>query len=71
MDAFAYQEPEEEEDDQPEGFAVLFDENGAPVIRELDNVTPPDIKTIYAMLWSIIGQITASSLPDPNDKWAR
>ncbi len=68
MDAFAYQEPEEEEDDQPEGFAVLFDENGAPVIRELDNVTPPDIKTIYAMLWSIIGQITASSLPDPNDK---
>ncbi len=70
MDAFAYQEPEEEEDDddQPEGFAVLFDENGAPVIRELDNVTPPNIKTIYAMLWSIIGQITASSLPDPNDK---
>ena len=68
MDAFAYQEPEEEDDDQPEGFAVLFDENGAPVIRELDNVTPPDIKTIYAMLWSIIGQITASSLPDPNDK---
>ena len=65
MDAFAYQEPEEEEgDDQPEGFAVLFDENGAPVIRELNDVKPPDVKTIYAMLWSIIGQITASSLPD-------
>ena len=65
MDAFAYQEPEEEDgDDRPEGFAVLFDENGAPVIRELNDVKPPDVKTIYAMLWSIIGQITASSLPD-------
>ena len=58
------EEGQEEEQANNVGFAVLLDEQGAPVIRELTDVTPPDVKSIYAMLWSIIGQITASSLPD-------
>ncbi|HAW74950.1 MAG TPA: hypothetical protein DCW74_04340 [Alteromonas australica] len=67
MDAFSMQEEQEEQEEEQAkniGFAVLIDEQGAPVIRELTDVTPPDVKSIYAMLWSIIGQITASSLPD-------
>lgn len=70
MDAFSMQEEESQEEEEQAknvGFAVLLDEHGAPVIRELTDVEAPDVKSIYAMLWSIIGQITASSLPAGNE----
>lgn len=62
MDAFALNEGEEEKKEI--GFAVLFDENGLPVIRQLDGIEPPNIETMYGMLWSIVGQITASNFSE-------
>ena len=67
MDAFALNGQEEEEDEGM-GFAVIVDENGQPVIRALNGVNTPSVKDLYLMLWSVIGQVSVSSLPDESNE---
>ena len=67
MDAFALNGQEEEEDEGM-GFAVIVDENGQPVIRALNGVNTPSVRDLYLMLWSVIGQVSVSSLPDESNE---
>ncbi len=67
MDAFALNE-EKEKEEQQIGFAVLFDENGAPVVRQLDGIEPPNMGTMYGMLWSIVGQMNASKFAEDSNE---
>ena len=67
MDAFALNEKEEEEK-KDIGFAVLFDENGLPVVRQLEGVEAPNMEIMFGMLWSIVGQITASNFVEKADE---
>ena len=69
MDAFALNGQEEEkEEEEGMGFAVIVDENGQPVIRALNGVNTPSVKDLYLMLWSVVGQIAVSSLPDEGNE---
>ena len=65
MDAFALNGQEE---DEGMGFAVIVDENGQPVIRALNGVNTPSVRDLYLMLWSVIGQVSVSSLPDESNE---
>ena len=67
MDAFALNGQENEEDEGM-GFAVIVDENGQPVIRALNGVNTPSVRDLYLMLWSVIGQVAVSSLPDESNE---